>query len=95
MTKRWRDIDLLSSPQVKKDLEIIIALEVAVAIERVNTEGEGRCAADLVPLHPALPRPQGAQGHLLLILVLHLLLLKGRKVKLRRNLKRNRRRRSD
>lgn len=71
----------MSSPQVKKDMGIIIALEVAVAIERVNTEGEGRCAPDLVPLHPALPPPQGALGLLHQTLVLHLLLLKGRKVK--------------
>lgn len=91
MTKRWRDIDLLLSPQVKKDMAILIALEVAVAIERVSIEGEGRFTSDLVPHHPALPRPQGALGLLLLTLVLHLLLLKGRKVKLRRNLKRNRR----
>jgi len=91
MTKRCRVIDLLLSPQVKKDMGILIALEVAVAIERVSTEGEGRFTNDLVPLHLALPRPQGALGLLLLTLVLHLLLLKGRKVKLRRNLKRNRR----
>ena len=66
MTKRWRVIDLLLSPQVKKDMGIIIALEVAVAITKRNIVGEEGTFLCYLVLHlQALHLPhQGAQDPL-------------------------------